>query len=45
VHRKSENLRFEIWYFVLAPSSSAKKNLNMGSQLQIILYKIPQNIF
>jgi len=45
MRRKSENPRFEIWYSVVAPSSSAEKNLNMGAQLQIIHYKKPQNIF
>jgi len=29
----------------MAPSSDAEKNLNMGAQQQIILYKKLQNIF
>ena len=45
VGRKSENPRFEICNFVVAPSGGAEKNLNMGAQLHIIPYKKPKKIF
>jgi len=44
VRRKSENPRFEIWYYVVAPSGGEEKNLNMDAQLQIIPYKKPPKI-
>jgi len=38
-------MRFEIWISVVAPSVGAEKKLNMGAQLQIILYKKPPKHF
>ena len=45
VRRKSENPRFEIWYFVVVPSGGEEKKVNIGAQLQAIPYKKPPKVF
>ena len=39
-----ENVQFGIWRSAAAPSDTAEKNCNIGTQLQSLVHKSPKDI-